>query len=322
MIPPEATSRPTPFLTKLLMIGSRSARLLGSTVAYINAQRRGSHPESLRRAHEISGELLSWPGLRLFEKGDATFLPSIVSSAIDFLRSCPAEGAGPECNRQLQFLAFLADHRPEMVSQLGQELMVMFFLAGKRDGFFVEIGAGDGLAMSNTYLLEKRFGWKGILAEPNPAFHAPIQAKRVAALEKKAVYSADAQVMRFVVVEGVGEFSTLEPFAGGDEHDRSRRTVIDVGCTTIGGLLENHGAPHAIDYISIDTEGSEYEILKRHNFEQYDVSIFSIEHNFVPAKGVLIDELLSRQGYARVFPLISKWDGWYVKRHLLACEFP
>ena len=300
------------------MIGSRSARLLASTVGYITAQLTGNHAGSLRRAHEISGELLSWPALRLFERGDSAFLPDVVSTAVDFLRSCPAEGLGPECITQLEFLSFFAEHRSEMVSQLGQDLMVMFFLSGKRDGFFVDIGAGDGLTMSNTYLLEKGLAWRGILAEPNPVFHASIEAKRGARLEKKAVFSTDGQTMRFVVVEGVGEFSTLEEFAASDEHDRRKCTLIDVESTTIGRLLEEHGAPTEIDYISIDTEGSEYEILKCLDFERYHVSIFSIEHNFVLPKQRMTNDLLSRQGYVQVFPLISKWDGWYIKRPLLA----
>lgn len=300
------------------MIGSNSARLLGSTLAYITTQLTGSRPWSLRRAHEISGELLSWPALQLFAKGDAAFLPTVVSYTADFLRSSPAEGISADCKAQLEFLRFVAEHRREMNSQLGQDLMVMFFLSEKRDGFFVEIGAGDGMALSNTYLLERSLGWRGILAEANPGLHSSIEDRRAAKLEKKAVYPLDGRMMRFAAVEGVPELSTLEEFAAGDEHDRGRVSFVDVETTTVGRILEENDAPREIDYMSIDTEGSEYEILKCLDFDRYDVSIFSIEHNFALAKRGLIDDLLSRHGYTNVFPLISKWDGWYVRRHLLA----
>ena len=53
-------------------------------------------------------------------------------------------------------------------SQLGQDLTVLKFYNDKRDGYFIELGASDGITLSNTYLLEKEFGWKGICAEPVP----------------------------------------------------------------------------------------------------------------------------------------------------------
>ena len=52
-------------------------------------------------------------------------------------------------------------------SQFGQDLQVLSFYNGKRDGFFVDIGAYDGKYISNTYMLEKNFDWKGICVEPN-----------------------------------------------------------------------------------------------------------------------------------------------------------
>ena len=53
-------------------------------------------------------------------------------------------------------------------SQLGQDLTVLKFYNNKRDGYFIEIGASDGIKLSNTYLLESQYGWKGICVEPIP----------------------------------------------------------------------------------------------------------------------------------------------------------
>jgi len=53
-------------------------------------------------------------------------------------------------------------------SQLGQDLEVLKFYNNKENGFFIEIGASDGLNLSNTYLLETQYKWKGICCEPIP----------------------------------------------------------------------------------------------------------------------------------------------------------
>ena len=53
-------------------------------------------------------------------------------------------------------------------SQLGQDLEVLSFYKNKQNGYFVEIGASDGIKLSNTYLLETKYNWKGICAEPIP----------------------------------------------------------------------------------------------------------------------------------------------------------
>jgi len=53
-------------------------------------------------------------------------------------------------------------------SQLGQDKWVLEKLDYKENGFFIEIGAYDGITLSNTYSLEKDFGWDGICVECNP----------------------------------------------------------------------------------------------------------------------------------------------------------
>ena len=73
-----------------------------------------------------------------------------------------------------------------------------------------------------------------------------------------------------------------------------------------------------VDYISIDTEGNEYEILKNFNFDRYKVRIFTIEHNFNKNKRYKIKKLLKNNGYKNVLRFISHMDDWYVleKLHL------
>src|SRR5690348_10278612 len=58
--------------------------------------------------------------------------------------------------------------------QLLQDLFAAVATDWKRGGTFVEVGVGNGLDLSNTYLLEKSFGWKGVLVDPDPRFHGSI----------------------------------------------------------------------------------------------------------------------------------------------------
>ena len=69
-------------------------------------------------------------------------------------------------------------------------------------------------------------------------------------------------------------------------------------------------------YISIDTEGSEFEILKSFNFSKFKPVFFTIEHNFtINQKN--IDELMYQNGYVRIFRKITSFDGWYVKKEVI-----
>ena len=79
-------------------------------------------------------------------------------------------------------------------------------------------------------------------------------------------------------------------------------------------MFEDHKAPNYIDYISLDTEGSEYKILEQLNFNKYNVGIFTIEHNFMEQKRKKINNLLTKRNYIRVFERISKWDDWYIEQ--------
>ena len=76
-------------------------------------------------------------------------------------------------------------HLPISRSQLRQDLFVLSQLNFKKKGFFVEFGAADGLTLSNTYILEKNFKWKGIVSEPAKIFHKRLTHNRNCIIEKK-----------------------------------------------------------------------------------------------------------------------------------------
>ena len=98
-----------------------------------------------------------------------------------------------------------------------------------------------------------------------------------------------------------------------------RADSLSYPVTTIAlnDLLEAHAAPRVIDYMSVDTEGSEYRILKAFDFSKYDVRMMTVEHNFCEPDRENIRVLLAVNGFTRVFTELSKWDDWYVKDALL-----
>ena len=81
---------------------------------------------------------------------------------------------------------------------------------------------------------------------------------------------------------------------------------------SLNDLLSKHNAPHIIGYLSIDTEGSEYDVICTLDFEKYSFKVITIEHNYGP-KRQMIHELLTNHGYTRKFIGLSKFDDWYVK---------
>lgn len=217
-----------------------------------------------------------------------------------------------------QFAHFCAVNFMRSHAQLFQDLMVVFILKGKRDGYFVEFGATNGSDMSNTLILERDFQWKGILAEPAKGWHAALKANRKAAIDTRCVWSKTGTHLEFRETENA-EGSTLMEFIDKDSNRDARKTGADypVETITLNDLLSAHSAPKEIDYMSIDTEGSELPILQAFDFSKHDIKIMTVEHNFVEPNRQQMFDLLTAQGFIRVFEPLSKFDDWYVKRALL-----
>ena len=205
---------------------------------------------------------------------------------------------------------------PSSKSQLFQDLFVLEILNWKKRGYFVEFGATNGLDLSNTHLLEKEFFWTGILAEPGKNWHHQLRSNRDAYISEKCVWKTSGQMINFN--ESVyPEFSTIDHLTHFDGIDisRSNRKRYFVETTTLLDLLTDANAPTIIDYLSIDTEGSEYEILKEFEFSKYQFAVITVEHNHNENE-IKIDELLNKNGYSRVHREVSDFDGWYLHKTL------
>ena len=201
-------------------------------------------------------------------------------------------------------------------SQLGQDLWVLEQLGWKHGGFFVEFGASDGVLLSNTWMLEKHFGWNGICAEPNPKFFQKLQQNRTCKLSPACVYRSSGKQKRFVLADAYGG---LEDLGQDDQHVDKRNAyaeagnVIEVTTTSLMDLLNQMEAPTVIDYLSIDTEGSELTILEGLDWSRYQFRCITVEHNFSKQRQA-IRMILNAQGYEHQE---AKWDDWFFKQDKL-----
>jgi FkbM family methyltransferase len=216
------------------------------------------------------------------------------------------------------FAKFCAENVDVSRSQLFQDMLVGLLLQGKRNGFFVEFGATNGMDLSNTYVMESRLQWKGILAEPARCWHGSLKKNRSAVIDTRCVWNKSGESMTFFEAD-TAELSTISDFRNRDFNKAGRATgkTYEVETVSLNDLLSNHGAPTEIDYMSVDTEGSEFQILNAFDFQKYHVKIMTVEHNFCDPDRRQIFDLLSSKHFVRILEPFSKFDDWYVQKSVL-----
>ena len=210
----------------------------------------------------------------------------------------------------------LLPHLPYTRSQAGQDLFALSQLGPKRDGYFVEFGATQGVNLSNSYFFETHLGWNGIVAEPARMWHRELRRNRKCHVETRCVWSASGATLRF---SEAAELSTVSDYADSDFHAADRRGTesYEVRTISLNDLLEEYQAPRIIDYLSIDTEGSEFEILNAFDFGKRRFAVITCEHNHAPHREKIY-QLLTGKGYRRIMEEVSKADDWYVHPDSLA----
>jgi FkbM family methyltransferase len=194
-------------------------------------------------------------------------------------------------------------------SQLNQDLDVLKHYNNKKDGYFIEIGANNGITLSNTYLLEKEYGWKGICIEPIPKTYLKLIKNRNCICSDKAVYNQSNVTVNFTITE-YDLLSGITENIDRHKDDAKNGKQITVSTITLNDLLEQNNAPEFIDYLSIDTEGSELLILSAINFDKYKFGVIHVEHNYVEPRRSKMKELLLKNNYK--FIRENKWDDEYV----------
>lgn len=193
-------------------------------------------------------------------------------------------------------------------SQAGQDKWIAELFKYKKNGYFLDIGAGDGIGDNNTYYIEKELDWDGLCIECSVRdiiASKPIRKK----IAPYALWNKEANLSftqhNFKVQEsGIG---------------------LPVKAITPSMLFEKYNVPEVIDYVSLDVEEAEIEILKVWPFEKHKVIAWTIEHNLYLTNNSKmkdgIHEIMIKNNYVRAVENVachdSKWgafEDWYIHK--------
>lgn len=176
-------------------------------------------------------------------------------------------------------------------SQFNQDEIINTLLKNKKNGFFVDIGAYDGITFSNSLFFEKHSNWKGICFEPNPISFEKLAKIRNSILINGGV-SKENTILKFEKLTGSQELEMLSGFSDffNEEHKLriknelkevkdSSSEIISIETFSLNQVLKEKNIDR-VDYCSIDTEGGEFNILKTIDFNSIHISSLSIENNF------------------------------------------
>lgn len=204
-------------------------------------------------------------------------------------------------------------------SQHGHEYLIMMLLGKMKSGYFVEFGAIDGITNSNTYYFEKFLGWDGILAEPAKKWHKKLKYNRNVHIETDCVFKESNLALEFIETGKWKGGNTLIKYINSDNKKRIVSEKYLVRTISLNDLLDKYKAPKHIEFISIDTEGSELEIISSFNFSEYSFSIICIEHNGSDQKRESIRKIFEQNQYMRLpLPIsLTNIDDWYVSEKVL-----
>lgn len=194
-------------------------------------------------------------------------------------------------------------------SQCGQDRFVYEkYFQNNQGGVFVDIGAHNGIKYSNTYFLEKEKGWKGICIEPIPERFAELQSCRDCVCIQGCISDIEGISQLLMVSSPVVDTEMLSGLLHKYDNrhlERVKREIIrnggsyqliDVQCYILNDLLENNGIAH-VDFLSIDTEGGEFDIISSIDFARFRIDVITVEDNYRDPRFI---PYLTEKGYTYV----------------------
>lgn len=192
-------------------------------------------------------------------------------------------------------------------SQAGQDKWVHELIGDK--GYFIDVGAYDGIQTSNTYALELA-GWTGICIEANEDIFKTLCKNR----KSKNINIAITNYL------GTTGFAI----------DRIGNGQIKISCSPLSLVMLYH-SERSIDYMSLDIEGQEFNALNSIDFKYWDIKLLTVEHNLYcdgPEKKEALYKLLSENDYVRVVEDVKcldpnpiyfnqPFEDWYAKKDFI-----
>lgn len=233
-----------------------------------------------------------------------TDLPSIITTVI-----------GKYCDLEIWLDELFAKMGIERryFSQKGQDRWVIEeVFEGMEAGFFLEVGGGNGRTHSNTYVLEKRLRWQGVIIEADATLCEEIRTHRDCICMNVCV-DAMRREISFLAIGYLGGIIGLDtdniPEKRAHLMQRNADKIVKLDALPLSAVLEQVGAPCIIDYLSLDVEGAELRVLKGMDFRKYLVKALTVER---PTADV--HKLLGNADFSLVKTKLS--DGFYLSGQL------
>jgi len=189
-----------------------------------------------------------------------------------------------EALHQIHTISNMLSPAPLFFSQAGQDRMIDRLLGGKRDGVFVDVGGYDGVTGSNTLFFEVFRNWTGVLVEASPTQLDMAKAARRCPCVAAAVAGGAGQAEFMEVTSGYTQMSGFldsydaEILAKVRANLQHGEVIHNLPKKTLAAILDENNLKN-VDYLSLDVEGGEMDILTNFPFESYKIDIFSIENN-------------------------------------------
>jgi FkbM family methyltransferase len=175
--------------------------------------------------------------------------------------------------------SFFNSFRNNSFSQEGEDLVLKRIFENKKQGFYIDVGAHHPKRFSNTFLFYK-LGWTGINIEPNPKVINLFNKKRPRDINIKAAISDKEETFSYYMFteSALNTFSAERKNTLIQNNSSQLLKKIDVHSTTLKNILDIHLKSNTIiDFLSIDTEGLDLQVLKSNNWEKYRPTIVLVE---------------------------------------------
>jgi FkbM family methyltransferase len=190
-------------------------------------------------------------------------------------------------------------------SQYKQEEFVLNYFNDKKDGVFIELGGLDGIRHSNTFLLETKYNWNGLIIEPSPSLYKELKINRNVCTENILVGDTKQENIEFLYIEDktkcIGLQGVVENYhpqhlnRAMRELNNKSYEIIKMDMVTLQQLCDKHNISK-VDYLSLDVEGSELKVLKGIDFAKLDIKLIGVEINYKSDEAKIYD-ILNKNGY-------------------------
>jgi FkbM family methyltransferase len=194
-----------------------------------------------------------------------------------------------DCKLKLDVFKKYASYYEDEVPRPQPSDFVVLLFEGREDGSFIDVGAHNGILWSNTLVLEEGYGWNGICVEPHPINFEKLKENRKSDCLNVGLSDVDGE-LEFCRIDGYAEMlSGFTKFYCANhklrveneikDHPDDKVSYIDVPSRKLSDILKEKELDH-VNYLSIDTEGSELQVLKGADLEKNIFELISCEDNY------------------------------------------